>query len=456
MSVPVVGAVLFAALVSLSWGEMRTVSCGLLPEPMQKRPDVRKLAQPGSIVLARLGPSLADDDCEVSLTSGEDAQAAEETLLRGRSVEVVAKDAAEKKGQKESGESSKSSGLAAVLQAAPSPPESSPSGDGTGWEMRYSKVLERLKAPREESLLPNDSLKKWLRESGDLLMGMDHTLMQLCNLRFPEAKVLLGRVAVLKLQRKLSSKQEEDQDADTNWLDQAKQLKGTELCGARASLLKLLNSESCHGKLTRFLLPLLQSWHTEELQQVFKGIEFLRKGWISDAEAWPGFAAVGGFRHCCLEIAKSCERRKRPKSSHSFRQLAQKLHGEMRNLDFWPIPEELVEPTSCELVTFRRDHPEAPPGESPKEVLEKRLAGTVDHFLWRVAPTLAMRLHLDAFRKFGGDGNLSQVSFEHFLVWSTSKLNEMKFDGVSWTHIKQLDDRFSEWSQQLNLLQILG
>ena len=45
--------------------------------------------------------------------------------------------------------------------------------------------------------------------------------------------------------------------------------------------------------------------------------------------------------------------------------------------------EELVEPTSCELVTFRRDHPEAPPGESPKEVLEKRLAGTVDHFLWR-------------------------------------------------------------------------
>lgn len=567
MSVPVVGAVLFAALVSLSWGEMRTVSCGLLPEPMQKRPDVRKLAQPGSIVLARLGPSLADDDCEVSLTSGEDAQAAEDSAIARRAAVLLAltrelatevhkrqkTNKEEKKGQKESGESSKSSGLAAVLQAAPSPPESSPSGDGTGWEMRYSKVLERLKAPREESLLPNDSLKKWLRESGDLLMGMDRdernqsakdlqqfvvkslevlqkgteitqivdlgledTLMQLCNLRFPEAKVLLGRVAVLKLQRKLSSKQEEDQDADTNWLDQAKQLKGTELCGARASLLKLLNSESCHGKLTRFLLPLLQSWHTEvaedqELQQVFKGIEFLRKGWISDAEAWPGFAAVGGFRHCCLEIAKSCERRKRPKSSHSFRQLVQKLHGEMflsrilavlmmdnsseafkrflttmqdaiqedevmrfssesawkllhslfqilsttagRNLDFWPIPEELVEPTSCELVTFRRDHPEAPPGESPKEVLEKRLAGTVDHFLWRVAPTLAMRLHLDAFRKFGGDGNLSQVSFEHFLVWSTSKLNEMKFDGVSWTHIKQLDDRFSEWSQQLNLLQ---
>ena len=107
---PVVGAVLFAALVSLSWGDQRVVCHNhSLPEPLQMRPvpgavknldflfcrvmmkvrrfglimiyddyklewcsqDIRKLTQPapGSVVLAQLAPSLLDDECEAGMNA---------------------------------------------------------------------------------------------------------------------------------------------------------------------------------------------------------------------------------------------------------------------------------------------------------------------------------------------------------------------------------------------------
>ena len=41
------------------------------------------------------------------------------------------------------------------MEAAASPADTNQpaAGDGTGWEMRYRKVMDRLKAPKDESTL---------------------------------------------------------------------------------------------------------------------------------------------------------------------------------------------------------------------------------------------------------------------------------------------------------------
>ncbi|CAE8640292.1 unnamed protein product [Polarella glacialis] len=203
MSVPVVGAVIFAGLVSLDWGgEGRHVVLAdrELPEPIALRPDTQKLTQQSTAtVMARVGPLLLDDDengametlaADCEATGGQEGQPAwsrRAAVLLALARDFTAnrsKNSGEAKDEKASKLSAKdekaskssstalaSNGLAAALQAVSSSQvgeasgdEDEAGGDGTGWVERTEKV-ESKKASEKE-------LGRWLREATDLLVGM--------------------------------------------------------------------------------------------------------------------------------------------------------------------------------------------------------------------------------------------------------------------------------------------
>lgn len=563
MSVPVVGAVLFAALVSLSWGAERTVRLSTaLPEPVQTRPDVRKLTQPGSVVLAQLAPSLMDDECEV-ITPEDAPKVEEDTALARRAAVLLAltrelTHGTSKKQKAEKGKESKeaeikSNGLVAAVQGGGPPMDASESpdaaaGDGTGWEARYAKVMERLRAPKEEAPLSNAQLLRWLLEASELLegmareerhsaahelqhfvvkslqvyrdgsddaqmaeLGLEDVLTKLCNMRFPEAKSLFGRLQVQKLQQHFASKDMTTPDID--WLAKAQALCGLELSVLRAEVLKHLIRQGRHT-LGRFFTPLLELWCREsaedqELQQVQKGVEILRKVWatMDPEDVWSGFAAVGSMRRCCLEIAKNCEGRRRPQSSQIFNDLAQRMHTEILlsraavilktfNVESFRVfikdacgVEEMgwsskpsiqsIWNVMCLLLETLKDVDLAssdvvPPPEKELSsimgyhlMIARSLGGSVsslvlalDSFLWRLLPNMAMRVHLYEFHHCRQQGRAvedaksrSTASLQHFLNWCSSRLEKLTFDFEGWPKVEAMAQCLTDSSSQMNILQ---
>eukprot|EP00439_Symbiodinium_sp_Y106_P082210 s128_g21.t1 len=157
MSVPVIGAVLFAGLVSLDWGEgRRAVARSSLPSPLEQRPDIRKIVE-NSVVLAKVTPSLVDDDNEEAadaLQASEASSAAEtetEELALSRRAAVLlamAKELSHEPAKREKMDKAssepKKAGLLAAIQAvaveSTNEEDQEVEGDGTGWSERYGKI----------------------------------------------------------------------------------------------------------------------------------------------------------------------------------------------------------------------------------------------------------------------------------------------------------------------------
>ncbi|CAE7021908.1 Hmox2 [Symbiodinium sp. CCMP2456] len=389
MSVPVIGAVLFAGLVSLDWGEGRhAVSRASLPSPLEQRPDIRKIVE-NSVVLAKVTPSLVDDDNEEAVDALEASEAVQlplpceepgtselqELALSRRAAVLLAmakelshEPAKREKMDKASSEPKKA-GLLAAIQAvaveSTNEEDQEVEGDGTGWSERYSRI--------ESQKAPDRQLCRWLQEAAHLLASMereersdsakhlqlfvvkslqvfsdarDSDLTNLAGeglsqaveqlwskLRFSEAKALRGRLLTADLLSKLSTSSLDGFDSET-WLNKAASLEGVELSSQRARLLQGLSSS--RRRSARLLAALLRRWNHEsvgdqELLWTQKAVESLQKAWTSAdcPEAWVSFANVGRISKSCLEIAKKCENQNRPKSSQSFREIAHKLQTEV-------------------------------------------------------------------------------------------------------------------------------
>ncbi|CAE7281350.1 Hmox2 [Symbiodinium sp. KB8] len=377
---PVIGAVLFAGLVSLDWGEGRhAVSRASLPSPLEQRPDIRKIVE-NSVVLAKVTPSLVDDDNEEAVDALQASEAASSTetgelalsrraaVLLAMAKELSHEPAKREKMDKASSEPKKA-GLLAAIQAvaveSTNEEDQEMEGDGTGWSERYSRI--------ESQKAPDRQLCRWLQEAAHLLASMereersdsakhlqlfvvkslqvfsdarDSDLTNLAGeglseaveqlwskLRFSEAKALRGRLLTANLLSKLSTTSLDGFDSET-WLNKAASLEGVELSSQRARLLQGLSSS--RRRSARLLASLLRRWNHEsvgdqELLWTQKAVESLQKAWTSTdcPEAWVSFASVGRMSKSCLEIAKKCENQNRPKSSQSFREIAHKLQTEV-------------------------------------------------------------------------------------------------------------------------------
>eukprot|EP00435_Cladocopium_sp_Y103_P055463 s303_g18.t1 len=305
---------------------------------------------------------------------------------------------------------------------------------------------------------------------------------------------------------------------------QAQALCGLEkLSVLRAEVLKHLIRQGRHT-LGRFFTPLLELWCREsaedqELQQMQKGVEILRKVWatMDPEDVWSGFTAVGSMRLSCLEIAKNCEGRRRPKSSQIFNDLAQRMHTEillsraavilktfnvesfrvfikdaggveeqmgwssnpsiqsiwnvmcllfetlkdvdLASLDFVPPPEkELSSIMGYHLMVAR-----SIPGGSGGISSISSLVLALDSFLWRLLPSMAMRVHLYEFHHCQQQGRAvedaksrSTASLQHFLVWCSSRLEKLTFDFEGWPNVSAMAQCLTDNSSQMNILQMLG
>ena len=67
-----------------------------------------------------------------------------------------------------------------------------------------------------------------------------------------------------------------------------------------------------------------------------------------------------------------------------------------------------------------------------------------------------MRLHLEEMRREPAFKPRFVASLEHFVQWAQRQLKEKSFEMKGWSTATELEKRFSEWSQELNLLLTLG
>ncbi|CAE8634053.1 unnamed protein product [Polarella glacialis] len=322
MSVPVVGAVIFAGLVSLDWGgEGRHVVLAdrELPEPIALRPDTQKLTQQSTAtVMARVGPLLLDDDengametlaADCEATGGQEGQPAwsrRAAVLLALARDFTAnrsKNSGEAKDEKASKLSAKdekaskssstalaSNGLAAALQAVSSSQvgeasgdEDEAGGDGTGWVERTEKV-ESKKASEKE-------LGRWLREATDLLVGMgreerlecanglqqfvvkaldgfrDSSCQRLLDLGVDSSVSFLwnqmrfAEAKPLFARLLINDLQKQEAVGSESWVQQAAQLSGADLSQQRAALLEMLMRS--RRQLARCLPSLLRAWQQD-------------------------------------------------------------------------------------------------------------------------------------------------------------------------------------------------
>ncbi|CAE7264645.1 sinIM, partial [Symbiodinium natans] len=356
MSVPVIGAVIFAGLVSVTWGDNRraaraaTLPCALEQGKAQRKNlDVGKLPAPPFPTFPTFPTStLVDDDGH-----SESAESEESKLARRAAVLLLmAKEFTQQpkinRQDRKRGRSTKS-GLAAAMEASAN--ESSEEEEehveaDADWDWRCKKL----------PVAKDRDLCAWLGEATQLLareanvdvqgfvvrslrglqakpdtaitqlaqQGLRITVDQLRKLGYAEAKQIWGRLLVSEMLGALENEDFEESGLGDWWLLRAKELEDSEHSEQRARLLEKLTKKP--HMLSRLLAPLLVKWSSakggcrsrRELQGLKQAIEAFLCADVS-------LAAASKLSKACLDMAKACERQSQPESSQAFRSWAFKL-----------------------------------------------------------------------------------------------------------------------------------
>ncbi|CAE7578899.1 CHT1 [Symbiodinium sp. CCMP2592] len=347
MSVSVVGAVLLAGLVSVSWGEKRSAAATKeLPAARDIGPRYRKKeAGDKEVVLASL--ALDDDGSETELDSSESGTSARAAMLFLMAKELQA--AKSEKGGGSSGTKRKRS----TGQEEDEDPQS--------WEGRHKALRKKTKADSQvcswvleaAKLLANMSVEEQKASSQSLQLFVTHCLLLLQRasqedllrldqgqqplaqatellierLRFAEAKPVWGSLWAGKLRLAISQKEFDDRQCILeSWLPAAAKLRGKELSGQRFQLLDALLSRSPPLRHLALLLErLLTRWCKEEmlndeLNAILDAFEALKEAWVRCLpENWQAICRASAS---CSQIASTCRAQRKPQTAKELTAIA--------------------------------------------------------------------------------------------------------------------------------------